>query len=86
VFGGAHRGPVGRRGDIYRAGVGAGAFGIGDMLGIGDIDGIGDMLGIGDIDGMDGICDIGIFMSFIVEAQQSPVGACMEPECAKNTR
>ena len=40
--------------------------------------GIGDMLGIGDIDGVEGICCIGIFMSFIMEAQQ--------PECAKKTR
>ena len=77
VFGGARRGPVGRRGDIYRVGVGAGAFGIGDML------------GVGDIDGMDGICPIGIFMSFIMEAQQSSFAACMEPqqpECAKKRR
>jgi hypothetical protein len=51
--------------------------------------GIGDMLGIGDIDGVEGICCIGIFMSFIMEAQQSSFAACMEPqqpECAKKTR
>jgi hypothetical protein len=83
VFGGARRGPVGRRGDIYRVGVGAGVFGVGDILGIGD------MLGVGDIDGIDGICPIGIFMSFIMEAQRSAIAAFMEsqqPECAKKRR
>jgi hypothetical protein len=61
-----------RRGEYQ--GVGVGVFGIGDMLGIGDIDGI------------EGFCSIGIFMSFIMEAQQSSFGARMEPECAKKTR
>jgi hypothetical protein len=67
--------------DAYHGvGVGAGVFGIGDML------------GVGDIDGMDGICCIGIFMffmSFIMEAQQSSFAAFMElqqPECAKKRR
>jgi hypothetical protein len=57
-------------------GVGLGVFGIGDMPGVGDIDGV------------EGICPIGIFMSFIMEAQSS-FAACMEPqqpECAKKRR
>jgi hypothetical protein len=54
-------------------------------LGLG-VFGIGDIPGVGDIDGMDGICSFGIFMSFIMEAQQSSFGACMEPECAKKRR
>lgn len=41
--------------------------------------GIGDMLGIGDIDGIEGICPIGIFMSFM--PQQSQLF-----ECAKKSR
>ena len=60
---------------IYRGGVGTGVFGVGDML------------GIGDIDGMDGI--FMLFMSFIMEAKQSSFAACMEPqqpECAKKRR
>jgi len=60
-----------RRGEYQGVGLGVGVLGIGDMLGIGDID---------------GFCSIGIFMSFIMEAQQSSIGARMEPECAKKTR
>jgi hypothetical protein len=60
---------------IYGAGVGTGVFGVGDML------------GIGDIDGMDGV--FMFFMSSFMEAQQSSLAACMEPqqpECAKKRR
>jgi hypothetical protein len=64
VFGGARRGRVGPRGDIYRVGVGAGVFGIGDMLGIGDIDGI------------EVICCIGIFMFFMSSFMESQQPEC----------
>jgi hypothetical protein len=76
VFGERGEAVFGCDGDrVYRGGVGTGVFGVGDML------------GIGDIDGMDGI--FMFFMSFIMEAQQSSFAACMEPqqpECAKKRR